>query len=285
MYYLFHRTSETDEAIPKVAVIREEGSNGDREMIASLMMVGFEVWDVNMQDICTGKMTLDRFRGIVFVGGFSFADVLGSAKGWAAVSRFNQDCQKQFSTFLARKDTFSLGVCNGCQLMALLGWVGQDMVVSQEENVTQQGVCFTHNTSERFESRFVTVSIQRSPSIMLRDMEGSTMGIWVSHGEGRAKFKTESILNNILKNNLAPLHYVDDEGLVTMQYPMNPNGSPNAIAALCSQDGRHLAMMPHPERCTLLWQWPWMPEEWKTSLECSPWLRMFQNAYDWCYET
>ena len=99
MYYLFHRTSETDEAIPKVAVIREEGSNGDREMIASLMMVGFEVWDVNMQDICTGKMTLDRFRGIVFVGGFSFADVLGSAKGWAAVSRFNQDCQKQFSTY------------------------------------------------------------------------------------------------------------------------------------------------------------------------------------------
>ena len=254
-------------------------------MIASLMMVGFEVWDVNMQDICTGKMALDRFRGIVFVGGFSFADVLGSAKGWAAVSRFNQDCQKQFSIFLARKDTFSLGVCNGCQLMALLGWVGQDMVVSQEENATQQGVCFTHNTSERFESRFVTVSIQRSPSIMLRDMEGSTMGIWVSHGEGRAKFKTESILNNILKNNLAPLHYVDDEGLVTMQYPMNPNGSPNAIAALCSQDGRHLAMMPHPERCTLLWQWPWMPEEWKTSFECSPWLRMFQNAYDWCYET
>lgn len=281
------RTSETDKDIPKVAVIREEGSNGDREMIASLVMVGFEVWDVNMQDICTGKMPLDQFRGIVFVGGFSFADVLGSAKGWAAVSLFNEECRRQFNTFLARKDTFSLGVCNGCQLMALLGWVGKDSSVVLEGNVSQiqQGVCFTHNASERFESRFVTVNIQSSPAIMLRDMEGSTMGIWVSHGEGRAQFKNESILSNVLKKNLAPVRYVDDEGAVTMQYPLNPNGSPSGIAALCSDDGRHLAMMPHPERCTLLWQWPWMPEEWKINLECSPWLRMFQNAYGWCYET
>lgn len=263
-----------------MAVIREEGSNGDREMSASLLHVGFEVWDVNMQDICTGQVTLDKFRGVVFVGGFSFADVLGSAKGWAAVSLFNEICQREFSAFFARKDTFSLGVCNGCQLMALLGCVGKDSTMADN----QQGVCFTHNESECFESRFVTVSIKNSNAILLRGMEGSTMGIWVSHGEGRARFKNENILNDVLNRNLAPIRYVDDDGIVTMQYPLNPNGSPHGIAALCSDDGRHLAMMPHPERCTMLWQWPWLPKEWK-SLECSPWSKMFQNALDWCYET
>ena len=265
--------------MPKVAVLREEGSNGDREMTASLLQVGFEVWDVNMQDICGGQVTLDKFRGIVFVGGFSFADVLGSAKGWAAVSLFSEICQKEFSAFFARKDTFSLGVCNGCQLMALLGWVGKDLTMAESDS--PQGVCFTHNKSECFESRFVTVSIQHSDAIMLRSMEGSTMGVWVSHGEGRARFKNENILNDVLHRNLAPIRYVDDDGVVTMKYPLNPNGSPSGIAALCSDDGRHLAMMPHPERCTMLWQWPWMPEGWKR-LECSPWLKMFQNAFDWC---
>ncbi|CAB4001700.1 phosphoribosylformylglycinamidine synthase-like, partial [Paramuricea clavata] len=273
--------SDEESNRPKVAVIREEGSNGDREMSASLLQVGFEVWDVNMQDICTGQVTLDKFRGIVFVGGFSFADVLGSAKGWAAVSLFNEVCQRELSVFLARKDTFSLGVCNGCQLMGLLGWVGNDSTMAESNN--QQGVCFTHNESECFESRFVTVSIQSSDAVMLRGMGGSTMGVWVSHGEGRAQFKNENILNDVLDRNLAPIRYVDDDGAVTMKYPLNPNGSPSGIAALCSDDGRHLAMMPHPERCTMLWQWPWMPEEWK-SLECSPWLKMFQNAFDWCNE-
>ena len=274
----FCRTHK-ESCVPKVAVLREEGSNGDREMTASLLQVGFEVWDVNMQDICGGQVTLDKFRGIVFVGGFSFADVLGSAKGWAAVSLFNEICQKEFSAFFARKDTFSLGVCNGCQLMALLGWVGKDLTMAETDS--PQGVCFTHNKSECFESRFVTVSIQHSDAIMLRSMEGSTMGVWVSHGEGRARFKNENILNDVLHRNLAPIRYVDDDGVVTMKYPLNPNGSPSGIAALCSDDGRHLAMMPHPERCTMLWQWPWMPEEWKR-LECSPWLKMFQNAFDWC---
>lgn len=248
-------------------------------MSASLLQVGFEVWDVNMQDICTGQITLDQFRGIVFVGGFSFADVLGSAKGWAAVSLFNEVCQKEFHAFLAREDTFSLGVCNGCQLMSLLGWVGKDSTIAGSDY--QQGVCFTHNESESFESRFVTVSIQKSDAIMLRDMEGSTLGVWVSHGEGRAQFKNDHILKDTLNRNLAPIRYVDDDGAITMKYPLNPNGSPDGIAALCSDDGRHLAMMPHPERCTLLWQWPWMPEEWK-HLECSPWLKMFQNAFYWC---
>lgn len=250
-------------------------------MSACLMQTGFEAWDVNMKDICSGQVTLEQFQGIVFVGGFSFADVLGSAKGWAAVSLFNEKCQKEFSAFLKRKDTFSLGVCNGCQLMAILGWVGKDLMADSEY---EQGTCFTHNDSECFESRFVTVKIEESVSIMLRGMEGSIMGVWVSHGEGKAQFKNDQVLADILQRNLAPIRYVDDNGKVTMEYPLNPNGSPCGIAALCSDDGRHLALMPHPERCTNLWQWAWMPQEWR-SLESSPWLRMFQNAYEWCIKT
>lgn len=269
---------------PKVAIIREEGSNGDREMVASFHMAGFEAWDVTMNDLCSGSVKLDDFRGAVFVGGFSYADVLGSAKGWAAVCNINATVRSQLDAFFSREDTFSLGVCNGCQLMGLLGWVGRD-TQTQGSDDSKQGVCFTHNTSERFESRFVTVSIQSSPAMMLRGMEGSVLGIWVAHGEGRIQFRSDSVLQNIKANNLVPLCFVDDDGLPTTQYPLNPNGSPEGIAGLCSPDGRHLAMMPHPERCTLLWQWPWMPGDWKDTLKASPWLQMFHNAYRWCVET
>lgn len=272
---------------PKVAVIREEGSNGDREMVASLYMAGFEVWDVTMNDLCQGSFSLEMFRGVVFVGGFSYADVMGSAKGWAAVCQVNNTARKEFDSFLTRSDTFSLGICNGCQLMGLLGWVGSNPTASSSEQGSDalfatQGVCFTHNTSERFESRFVTVSIEPSPAIMLKGMEGSTLGVWVAHGEGRAQFQRADILQDILAKDLAPVRYVDDDCNITTQYPLNPNGSPLGIAALCSENGRHLAMMPHPERCTLLWQWPWMPEDWKQNLETSPWLQMFHNAFKWC---
>lgn len=269
---------------PKVAIIREEGSNGDREMVASFHMAGFEAWDVTMNDLSSGAVSLEDFRGAVFVGGFSYADVLGSAKGWAAVCSINATVHAQLDAFFSREDTFSLGVCNGCQLMGLLGWVGQD-VQTPSVRSSNQGVCFTHNTSERFESRFVTVSIQPSPAMMLRDMEGSTLGIWVAHGEGRILFLNDSVLQNIKANKLVPLCYVDDDGHPTTQYPLNPNGSPEGIAGLCSPDGRHLAMMPHPERCTLLWQWPWMPHDWQNTLKASPWLQMFQNAYRWCVQT
>lgn len=269
---------------PKVAIIREEGSNGDREMVASFHMAGFEAWDVTMNDLCSGAVSLDEFRGAVFVGGFSYADVLGSAKGWAAVCNINSTVRCQLDAFFSRQDTFSLGVCNGCQLMGLLGWVGQD-VQSPDKEGSKQGVCFTHNTSERFESRFVTVHIQPSPAMMFCGMEGSTLGIWVAHGEGRVQFCSDAVLENIKANNLVPLCYVDDDGHPTTQYPLNPNGSPEGIAGLCSLDGRHLAMMPHPERCTLLWQWPWMLNDWRNTLKASPWLQMFQNAYKWCMKT
>lgn len=276
--------SSNNAAHPKVAIIREEGSNGDREMVASFHMAGFEAWDVTMNDLCNGAVSLEEFRGAVFVGGFSYADVLGSAKGWAAVCNINATVRAQLDAFFSRADTFSLGVCNGCQLMGLLGWVGQD-VHTPDEGSLKQGVCFTHNTSERFESRFVTVSIQSSPAMMFSGMEGSTLGIWVAHGEGRIQFCSNAVLQNIKVNNLVPLCFVDDEGCPTTQYPLNPNGSPEGIAGLCSPDGRHLAMMPHPERCTLLWQWPWMPHDWQNTLKASPWLQMFQNAYKWCMDT
>ncbi len=260
---------------PKVAIIREEGSNGDREMVSAFYMAGFEPYDVMMTDLLQGRITLDAFRGVVFVGGFSYADVLDSAKGWAASIRFNKKVWHQFERFYNRSDTFSLGVCNGCQLMALLGWVPWRGIADELQPR------FIHNKSGRFESRFSTVRILRSPSIMLQGMENSVLGIWVAHGEGLAYFPDENMFKEC-EFGLAPIRYVDDDSKITEAYPFNPNGSPAGIAGLCTPDGRHLAMMPHPERAVLKWQWGWMPEELKTTLPVSPWLRMFQNAREWC---
>jgi phosphoribosylformylglycinamidine synthase len=261
---------------PKVAIIREEGSNGDREMTSAFFAAGFEPWDVTMTDLLEKKASLDDFRGVVFVGGFSYADVLDSAKGWAGVIRFNREIYKQFQDFYNRPDTFSLGVCNGCQLAALLGWVPWQGIPNEKQPR------FVHNVSGRFESRFSSLRIMESPSIMLKGMEGSVLGVWVAHGEGRTYFPDESIRQKVLAEGLAPARYADDAGRITETYPFNPNGSPDGIAALCSPDGRHLAIMPHPERVFLKWQWGYMPEEWKKELKASPWLRMFQNARTWC---
>jgi len=261
---------------PKVALIREEGSNGDREMTSAFYQAGFEVWDVTMTDLLEGRTDLDDFRGIVFVGGFSYADVLDSAKGWAGAIRFSKKLSEQFERFYKRPDTFSLGVCNGCQLMALLGRVPWKGIPDKLQPR------FTSNKSNRFESRFSTVHILMSPSVMLKGMEGSTLGVWVAHGEGRLYFPEREIMQEVIKRDLAPIRFVDDDGECTETYPLNPNGSPLGITALCSSDGRHLAMMPHPERTFLKWQWPYMPKEWKETLLVSPWLRMFQNAREWC---
>ena len=261
---------------PKVAIIREEGSNGDREMTSAFFQAGFETWDVTMTDLLDARITLEGFRGVVFVGGFSYADVLDSAKGWAGVIKYNKHIWQQFQTFYHRTDTFSLGVCNGCQLAALLGWVPWQGIADTAQPR------FIHNKSGRFESRFVSLKILESPSIMLQDMANSVLGVWVAHGEGLAYFPDESIKEKVLADGLAPARYADDEGETTEQYPYNPNGSSHGIAALCSPDGRHLAMMPHPERAFLKWQWGWMPQEWKKELMASPWLKMFQNARQWC---
>ncbi|DAZ94385.1 TPA: hypothetical protein N0F65_003249, partial [Lagenidium giganteum] len=270
----------------RVAVIREEGSNGEREMLSAFHSAGFEAWDVTMSDIVAGRVTLDeRFRGVAFVGGFSFADVMGSAKGWAGVVKFHGNVLKQFSAFKNRSDTFSLGVCNGCQLMSLLGWVNppneEELQKESSEPVLPR---FIHNASGRYESRFVSVKIQKSKSILLQGMEGSSFGVWVAHGEGQAHFSHPKLLQTYLDNNLAPLRYVDDANNVTEEYPFNPNGSPQGIAGLVSADGRHMCMMPHPERCYLKWQWPWMPKDFE-ALPASPWLRIFQNAKKFCEDS
>ncbi len=268
---------------PRIAIIREEGSNGDREMTSAFFEAGFEPWDVTMTDFLEQRVNLENFRGVAFVGGFSYADVLDSAKGWAGVIRYNKKIWNQFESFYHRADTFSLGVCNGCQLMALLGWVPWQGI---PDTIQPR---FIHNKSGRFESRFVSVKIVRSPSIMLKDMEGSVLGVWVAHGEGLAYFPDDSIRKEVLDRGLAPVRYVDDSGNLTERYPFNPNGSPDGITALCSPDGRHLVIMPHPERTFLKWQWGWMPEEWRVGanghspLRASPWLKMFQNAREWCW--
>ena len=260
---------------PKVAVIREEGTNGDREMQATCLAAGLEPWDVTMSDLLGDKINLDNFRGIIFAGGFSFMDVFDSAKGWAGTILFNEKLREMFDRFYYREDTFSLGVCNGCQLMALLGWIPWKRIAPEKQPR------FVHNTSNRFESRWAQVEILSSPAMMLKGMEGSRLGVWVAHGEGRLFYPDESIKKVVESKNLAPLAYIDPSGKKTEQYPFNPNGSPGGITALCSTDGRHLAMMPHPERCFRLWQWPWMPASWN-KLEASPWLQMFQNARKWC---
>ncbi|XP_057952756.1 probable phosphoribosylformylglycinamidine synthase, chloroplastic/mitochondrial [Malania oleifera] len=269
---------------PKVAVIREEGSNGDREMSAAFYAAGFEPWDVTMSDLLNGVVSLHEFCGIVFVGGFSYADVLDSAKGWSASIRFNKPLLNQFQEFYERPDTFSLGICNGCQLMALLGWVpGPNVggVLGTGGDPSQPR--FIHNVSGRFECRFTSVTINDSPAIMFKGMKGSTLGVWAAHGEGRAYFPDDGILSHMLDSNLAPLRYCDDDGKPTEVYPFNLNGSPLGVAAICSPDGRHLAMMPHPERCFLMWQFPWYPKQWDVDKKGpSPWLRMFQNAREWC---
>ena len=252
-----------------VAVIREEGSNGDAEMAAAFHQAGFQVWDINMNDLIGNPGLIDRVRGIALVGGFSFSDVLGAGRGWERSIMSNTPLRQSMNRFYKRTNTFSLGVCNGCQVMGLLGWVPSGML--------------KQNSSGKFESRFSTVKISKSNSIMLRGMEETIVGVWVAHGEGR--FDLEGSLNVKV-----PIHYADDEGDSTDKYPFCPNGSTGGAAAVVSDNGRHLAMMPHPERCFLGWQMPWHPREWSEILECNsgdttwktPWAVMFKNAFEWC---
>jgi phosphoribosylformylglycinamidine synthase len=262
---------------PKVAILRDEGSNSDREMSSAFYAAGFEPWDITMTDLLARRVTLDGFRGIAAVGGFSYADVPESAKGWAATILFNERIRAMFDEFYQRPDTFTLGICNGCQLFGLLGWVPWRGLAADKQPR------FVHNTSGRFESRWTTVRVQDSPAMMLRGMSGLVFGIHVAHGEGLLHFPDAAVRAEVIGQKLVPLVYADDSGAATAQYPFNPNGSPDGFAGLCSPDGRHLALMPHPERAFLPWQCHWLPRE-LHGLEVSPWLRMFQNAREWCEE-
>jgi len=250
---------------PKVAIIREEGSNGDREMAAAFYEAGFNVYDLCMNDFINGSVNgLEKFRGIVFVGGFSYSDVFGAGRGWYQIISSNTKIKREFDKFYEREDTFSLGICNGCQLMSLLGWIPKCKLVE--------------NNSGRFESRFSRVKINKNKAMMLNNMDESVLGIWTAHGEG--KF----VINESISHNLIALQYVDNRNEPTMLYPQNPNGSDLGIAGLCSQNGRHLAMMPHPERCYLNWQKPIRLTEDKKRERYNAWFLMFKNAYEWCLE-
>ena len=270
------------ESAPKVAIVREEGSNGDREMCAAFRLAGFQPWDVTMSDLAKGSITLDRFRGVAFVGGFSYADTLGSAKGWAATAKFHPTVAAELKKFYERADTFSLGVCNGCQLEHRLNWVPFGPGGVPEDDAPR----LTHNESARFESRWINLRIESSKCMWFKGMEGSVLGMWSAHGEGKFEFPRPELMGKCEKEGLVALRYVDDDGRPTEAYPFNPNGSPSGIAGMTTANGRHLALMPHPERSVLKWQLPWMPNEWdREGAQAAPWLQMFINAREWCEST
>jgi len=258
----------------KVAVLREEGSNGDKEIISVLKLAGFDPIDMNMYDLINGHATLDEVTGLVAVGGFSYADCPESAKGWAITIRNHIHLSTMFERFRNRPDTWSFSPCNGCQMIALLGWCVSDDIADSELPR------FIKNKSGKFESRYSTLKIPQSHSIMFKGMAGSVLPVWSAHGEGQINADSK-LLKKLMEQGNVPVYYVNSKGKVTEDYPSNPNGSPHGIAGLCSSDGRHTIMMPHPERLFQLWQFPWLPKEMQ-NLEASFWLSIFQNAREWC---
>ncbi len=247
----------------KAAVIREKGSQCERETAYALYLAGFDVKDVHMTDLASGRETLEDVNMVVYCGGFSNSDVLGSAKGWAGGFFYNEKAKKALDNFYARPDTMSMGICNGCQLMAELG------VIYPEHEQKHKMV---HNDSHKFESNFVTLEIPKNHSIMFGPLSGSKLGVWVAHGEGKFEFPYEEKEYHIV----AKYNY---EG-----YPANPNGSPWSVAGVCSHDGRHLAMMPHPERAIFPWQCGYYPADRRGQDEVTPWIEAFVNARKWIEE-
>lgn len=243
----------------RAAILRDKGTNGEREMAYTLYLAGFDVKDVHLTDLASGRETLEDVNFIVFCGGFSNSDVLGSAKGWAAGILYNEKAKQAIDRFYARKDTMSLGICNGCQLMAELGLLYPE----HEEKHKMR-----HNRSHKFESGFVGLDIPKNHSIMLGSLSGTKLGVWIAHGEGRFEFPYDEKQYHIV----AKYSY---DG-----YPSNPNGSPWAVAGVCSADGRHLAMMPHPERSIFPWQCGYYPAD-RLGDDVTPWIEAFLNARRW----
>ena len=251
---------------PRIAILREQGVNSHVEMAAAFDRAGFIAIDVHMSDILSGRTDLADFNGLVACGGFSYGDVLGAGEGWAKSILFNKNAKAMFKAFFEREDTFSLGVCNGCQMLSNL----KEIIPG-----AQAWPRFVQNKSERFEARFSLVEIQENPSIFFDGMAGSRMPIAVSHGEGRAEFSSDDAIDAANESGTVAMRYVDNYGHITETYPANPNGSPDGITALTTTDGRVTIMMPHPERVFRTVANSWHPDEWQ---EDSPWVRMFRNA-------
>ena len=248
----------------KAAIIRDKGTNGEREMAYTMWLAGFDVKDVHMTDLASGRETLDDVNFIVFCGGFSNSDVLGSAKGWAGGFLYNEKAKAALDRFYSRPDTLSLGICNGCQLMVELGLIYPEDAVKPK---------MLHNNSHKFESTFVGLTIPENDSVMLKSLSGTKLGVWVAHGEGKFWFpeNDESKYKVVAKFNYD-------------SYPANPNGSMFSTAAIASRDGRHLAMMPHPERAIFPWQCAYYPVDRVHEDEVTPWIEAFVNAKNWIKE-
>jgi phosphoribosylformylglycinamidine synthase len=253
---------------PKVAVLREQGVNGQREMAAALDRAGFAAHDVHMSDLVSGRESLDEYRGVIACGGFSYGDVLGAGEGWAKTILYHERTRKMFETFFARADAFALGVCNGCQMLSAL----KELIPG-----TELWPRFLRNRSDQFEARLSLVEIVQSPSVLLAGMVGSRLPIVIAHGEGRAAFASDDVLARC-DAALTAVRFVSNRGEPTERYPANPNGSPRGIAGLANADGRVTIMMPHPERVFRTTQLSWHPAGWG---ECSPWQQLFDNARNW----
>jgi phosphoribosylformylglycinamidine synthase len=251
---------------PAVAILREQGVNGQLEMAAAFERAGFAPVDVHMNDLLQGRHRLDDFTGLAACGGFSFGDVLGAGEGWARSILYNAALRDSFATFFARSDSFALGVCNGCQMLSVL----RELIPG-----TEAWPRFRRNYSEQYEARLSLVEVQESPSLFLAGMAGSRLPIVVAHGEGRASFASTSDRERAEQRGLVGLRYVENDGSLAERYPANPNGSPGGITAVSSSDGRVTIMMPHPERVVRTLQLSWAPKHWG---EASPWQRVFDNA-------
>ncbi|WP_455232015.1 phosphoribosylformylglycinamidine synthase [Geopseudomonas aromaticivorans] len=254
---------------PRMAILREQGVNGQTEMAAAFHRAGFSVVDVHMSDIIASRVSLEDFKGLVACGGFSYGDVLGAGGGWAKSVLFNNRARDNFSAFFERKDSFALGVCNGCQMLSNLG----ELIPGSEAWPR-----FVRNRSEQFEARVAMVQVQESASIFLQGMAGSRLPIAIAHGEGHAEYASEEALLQADLSGAVALRFVDNHGKVTESYPANPNGSPRGITGLTTRDGRVTIMMPHPERVFRTVQNSWRPDDWQ---EDAGWMRMFRNARVW----
>ncbi len=251
---------------PKIAILREQGVNSHIETAHVFTMAGFDAYDVHMTDLQTGRRSLDEFKGFVACGGFSYGDVLGAGAGWAKSILLNAELREEFQEFFTAPDTFALGICNGCQMMAHMA-----PIIPGAEHWPK----FVRNSSERFECRTVLVEVMETPSILFKGMEKTRLPIVVAHGEGFAQFKDEEHLETA--QSLVTMRFVDSLGIATENYPLNPNGSPSGITGLTTKDGRFNVLMPHPERTHRVENFSWHPEGWTRS----PWLRMFENARVW----